>query len=116
MQLASYAANIDSNQTFERMGRAIQEFNSADFVSELYRYREGAGAYSRGEGGYMMRVNVGLSGLLDNWNLRSLGHRDFERAIATTRQFRMKEAAALVQLSICRGALARLPKAPAVTK
>jgi hypothetical protein len=103
MQVAHYAASLDSYRVFEQMKRAIEEFNKADFVPELEKYR----ANHSGEAA--KRVAIGLNGLPNNWDLHWMGS-DFERAVALTGHFRMKEAAALVQLSICRGALARLPR------
>lgn len=96
MQLASVASEIDLNRGFEEMKRAVAEFNQAGFVPELERYRDGDPA---------ARVNIGLGGLLNNWDLQWLGRTDFDRAVALTQQFQMREAAALMQLNVCRGAL-----------
>lgn len=107
MQLAGFASNIDLDYGFEKMKRAIVEFNQAGFVPQLERYRDnvsGAG-HANPAGG----VNIGLSALLGNWDLRWMGRTDFDRAVALTRQVQMKEAAAVMLLNVCRGALLRVP-------
>lgn len=110
MQLAGVAANIDVNRGFEEMKRAIVEFNHADFAPEMERYRDNE--RWGGNGSPAQRVNIGLGEVLNRWNLQWLGRADFDRAVALTQQLQMREAAALMQLSVCRGAMANLP-APA---
>lgn len=105
MQLAGVAVNIDLNRGFEEMRRSIVEFNQAGFVPELERYRD----HKMAGTGSPAQVNVGLSGLLGNWDLFWMGSTDLDRGLALTRQFQMKEAAALMQLNLCRGALRTVP-------
>jgi hypothetical protein len=105
MQLASVAATIDSNRGFEEMKRSIEEFNQSGFVPELERYRDRKTAGP----GSLEKVNLGLSGLLGNWDLYWMGQTDIDRAVALTQQFQMKEAAALMLLNVCRGALRNVP-------
>ncbi|HSE38924.1 MAG TPA: hypothetical protein VLG74_16605, partial [Blastocatellia bacterium] len=107
MQLAGVAASIDLNHGFEQMKLAVEEFNMAGFVPELERYRDNGSATASGTPA--AQVNVGLSGLLGNWDLYWMGSTDLDRALAVTRQFQIKEAAALLQLNACRGALRTLP-------
>ncbi len=97
IQLAGFASSIDLNRGFEEMKRAIGEFNQAGFVAELERYRDGENPGPR--------VNMGLGGLINNWDLHWMGRTDFDRAIALTSQFQMREAGALMLLNACRGAL-----------
>ena len=110
MQLAGAASNIDRNRGFEEMKRAIVEFNHAGFVAELERYRDNESV--GGTGSPAARVNIGLGALLNDWDLYWLGRTDFDRAVALTQQFQMREATALLQLNVCRGALGNVP-APA---
>lgn len=56
----------------------------------------------------MSRVNIGLSPLLNHLPFGWLWDLDFDRALLVAKQVEMKEASALVKLSICRGALARI--------
>jgi hypothetical protein len=107
MQLAGVASSIDLNRGFEQMKLAIVEFNQAGFVPELERYRDNGAVTATGS--TAAKVNVGLSGLLGNWDLYWMGSTDLNRALAITRQFQMKEAAALMQLNACRGALRAVP-------
>jgi hypothetical protein len=107
MQLAGVAVNIDSNRGFEEMTRSIEEFNQAGFVPELERYRDPV----RPRMGNPAKVNVGLSGLLGNWDLYWIGNTDLDRGLTVTRQFQLKEAAAIMQLNACRGALRGVPVA-----
>jgi hypothetical protein len=46
-----------------------------------------------------------LSFLLNDKDFESLGSKDFSRALAVAREIHMKEASALAQLAVCRGAL-----------
>lgn len=110
IQLAGFASSIDLNRGFEEMKRAIAEFNHAGFVPEMERYLDNESG--GGTASPAARVNIGLGGLLNNWDLHWLGRTDFDRAVALTQQFQMREAAALMQLNVCRGALGNLP-APA---
>jgi len=105
MQLAGAGVNIDSNRAFEDMKRAIAEFNQAGFVPELEKYSDNETSGGPGS----PKVNIGLSGLLGNWNLYWLGATDMDRAMSLTREFQLKEAAALMQLNVCRGALRAVP-------
>ena len=105
MQLAGAAVNIDSNRAFEDMKRAIAEFNRAGFVPELERYSD----HDASGGPGSPKVNIGLSGLLGNWDLYWLGATNMDRAMSLTREFQLKEAAALMQLNVCRGALRPVP-------
>jgi hypothetical protein len=68
-------------------------------VPELQRYR----------GDQTAGINIGLDGLRYNWDLDWLGRTDFDRALALTQEFQMKEAAAFFQLNVCRAALSTLP-------
>lgn len=97
MELTGAAASIDVKRGFEAMKSAIAEFNRAGFVPELERYRD--------QEATVESVNIGLGRLLANWYLSWLGQTDFDRAVALTQQFQMKEAAALALLNFCRGAL-----------
>jgi hypothetical protein len=109
IQLAGVAATIDLNRGFEEMNRAIAEFNSAGFMPELERYIDnytGVGA-----GSPAVKVNIGLGGLLNDWDLHWLGRTSFDRSVALTQQFQLKEAGALILLNICRGALSLPPSA-----
>ncbi|HSB10267.1 MAG TPA: hypothetical protein VLM38_12340 [Blastocatellia bacterium] len=103
MELAGSAANLDSARGFQEMKNAIAEFNRAGFVPELERYRENDLSGSR--------TNIGLGGLLSNWQLSWLGRTDFDQAVALTRQFHMNEASAVMQLVVCRAALSMIPPA-----
>jgi hypothetical protein len=107
MKLAAVAVSIDPNRAFEEMRRAIEEFNHAGFVPELERYRENQGGSTSGSPA--ARVNIGLSGILSNSDFQSLGRADLDRAVGLTQQFQMREAAALMLLNVCRGALSTLP-------
>jgi hypothetical protein len=106
MELAGIAANIDMNRGFDEMKLAFLEFNRAGFVPELQKYRDDAGT------GRVSSVNIGLSGLINDWNLQWLGRTDFDRALVLTQQFQMREATALMQLAVCRGALGKFQPAP----
>ena len=106
MELAAVAANIDRNRAFEEMKLAIDEFNRAGFAPELQKNRDGDG-----KGGTAATVNIGLGWLLGNWNFQWLGRTDFDRAILLTREFQMREASALMQLEVCRGALSGVQQA-----
>lgn len=98
MQLAGIAAAIDVNRGFEEMKGAIAEFNLAGFVPQLQLDR-----------GNQTGVNIGLGGLMYNWDLNWLGRTDFDRALALAQEFQMKEAAAFFLLNVCRAALSTLP-------
>ncbi len=102
MELAGFAAKIDQNRGFDYLKRAIAEFNSAGFVPELERFldRELDGTTNAPE-----KVNIGLQKLLNSWDFRWMGMIDLDRAVALTQLFELKEAAVLVQLSACSGAL-----------
>ncbi len=107
MHLAGVAATIDSNRGFEEMTRAVSEFNRAGFVPELERYLDNQNA----GGPWRPQVNIGLSSLLGNWDLFWLGSTDMDRALGLAKTFQLKEAAALMQLNVCRGLLRTLPAA-----
>jgi hypothetical protein len=112
MVLAGTASRVDSNRGFDEMKLAVTEFNRAGFAPEWERYRE---AQSINEADKNPRLtNIGLSSLNDR-DLESLGSKDFSRALAVAREIQMKEASALAQLAVCRGALSKL-QAPAPPK
>jgi len=107
MQLAGFAESIDLDLAFEKMKQAIAEFNQAGFAPELSRYRDqGIGGAA---GNPAERINIGLGGLLNNWDLYWLGRKDFERGVALAQRFQMREARALILLNACRGALVNVP-------
>lgn len=103
MELANIAANIDPNRGFEMMKTAVGEFNGAGFMPELQRFRN-----TERKSVTPSSVNIGISRLLGNSNFRWLGRTDFDRAIALTQQLQMREAGALMQMEVCRGALATI--------
>jgi hypothetical protein len=104
MQLSRAAVAIDLNRAFEEMKRAIAEFNQAGFVPELERYID------RDTANWSLQpaTNIGLGSLLGNWDLDWLASTDLDRAMSLTREFQSKEAAAVMQLNVCRAALRRL--------
>jgi hypothetical protein len=104
MILAGVAARIDASRGFEEMKLAIEEFNHAGFASEW----EKAESPAESGKGKMRRVNIGISPLLDDEDFYRLGSADFERALAVAQRFQMREASALMQLAVCRGALSKL--------
>jgi hypothetical protein len=104
MILAGIAARIDASRGFEDMKQAIEEFNRAGFAPEW----EKAGSPAEGVRGKPNSVNIGISPLLDDEDFYRLGSTDFERALAVAQRIQMKEASAVVQLAVCRGALSKL--------
>jgi hypothetical protein len=118
MALAGIAANLDAERGFGDMEIAIKEFNRAGFAPEWSRY-EAAPAGANGKP--VTSANVGLSELLSTRDFQTLGRMDLDRALMLTQQFQLREAAAIVQLAVCRGALvkyqASIPqKAPVTAK
>lgn len=111
MMLAGVAARIDASRGFEEMKQAIEEFNHAGFASEW----EKAESPAEGGKGKMRGVNIGISPLLDDEDFYRLGSADFERALAVAQRIQMREASALMQLAVCRGALSKL-KPPALPR
>ena len=53
-------------------------------------------------------INIGVGSLLGNWDLDWLASTDMDRALSLTREFQSREAMAVMQLNVCRGALRRL--------
>ena len=107
MTLAGVAASIDASRGFEEMKQAIEEFNRAGFAPEWEKGQE-SGPPALGGKVMTSRVNIGLSPLLDDENFYRLGSADFDRALAVAQRFKMREASALAQLAVCRGALSKL--------
>ena len=75
-------------------------------MPELERYLDNQNAAAWGP-----QVNIGLSSLLGNWDLYGLRSTDMDRALGLAKTFQLKEAAALMQLNVCRGVLRTLPAA-----
>ena len=104
--LARAAGMIDTNRGFDEMKLAIDEFNRAGIAPEWEKYEE-IDTTRGGEKG-KTRVNVGLSGWLGHPDFQWLGSIDFDRSLVLAQQVQMREASALVQLAVCRGALTKL--------
>ena len=107
MVLAGVAARIDVSRGLDEMKQAIEEFNRAGFASEWEKGQDVGSSNEAGKG-KPSSVNIGLSTLLDDEDFYRLGGLDFDRAWALAQRFQMREASALAQLAICRGALAKL--------
>jgi hypothetical protein len=110
MMLTGVVAAADIDRAFETMKLAIAEFNRAGFVNEWEKYLENyPGNLSPGKD-YYVRTNIGLGGF-NVYDFEGLGRSAFERAMELTEQIQMREASALAQLAVCRGALSKLQPA-----
>jgi hypothetical protein len=112
--LAGIAARVDRARGFERMGRAIEAFNTAGFLPEWEKHQ----LIETPAGVTQKNLHSGLSGLLEDGDFRWLGQIDLDRALTLAEQLQLKEASALAQLAACRGMLARIqpPHAPLTEK
>jgi hypothetical protein len=105
MTLVGVVAIIDANRAFEAMATAIEEFNRAGFVPEWDKYQDMANGGE--DPNAITRIYIGLRNVSES-NFQLLGSLDLDRALGIAQQLKMREASALAQLALCRGALSKL--------
>jgi hypothetical protein len=108
ISLARAAGGIDTNRGFEEMKLAIDELNRAGMAPEWEKYEEIETTSGGEKAKTTSRVYIGLSVLLESQDFQWLGNVDFDRGLALAQQVQMREASALAQLAVCRGALNKL--------
>ena len=111
ISLARAAGGIDTNRGFEEMRLAIDALNNAGITPEWEKYEETETASVGERGKTIIRVNVGLGALFGNPDFQWLGNVDFDRGLVLAQQVQVREASAIAQLAVCRGALTKLQAA-----
>lgn len=106
MHLASIGARFDAARGFADMKMVVEAINHAGFAPKWQKIE----TINDEKNATTTRKNIGLdtlSGLSFDNGFSFLSRFDFDRALLLAKAVEMKEAAAIMQLSVCRGVLKR---------